>query len=116
VDPAAAGLMSEPATAIYRVAQEALTNVARHARAGRVAIEVAVAHGPPPESAPVLTATLSDDGVGFDPEANTEGFGLLGIRERIAGLGGAVAIRSAAGQGTRIAVELPWPTQIEEPV
>jgi len=116
VDPAAAGLTGELATTIYRVAQEALTNVARHARAGQVSIEVAVAHKSPPGAAAVLTATLYDDGGGFDPEAITEGFGLLGIRERIAGLGGAVTIRSAVGQGTRITVELPWPTQIEEAV
>jgi two-component system sensor histidine kinase UhpB len=109
VEPPAGELTGELATAIYRVVQEGLTNVARHARAGNVSIEVTVSRKPLPNAAAVLTATLRDDGVGFDPDAAGEGLGLLGIRERIRGLGGAVTIESVVQQGTRIMVELPWP-------
>lgn len=106
IEPSASELTGEPATAIYRTVQEGLTNVARHAHASRASIEVAVVRKPHAAGA-VLTATLRDDGVGFDPGAASEGFGLLGIRERIRGLGGAVAIESGSGRGTRIMVELP---------
>jgi two-component system sensor histidine kinase UhpB len=101
VDPAAGELKGDPSMAIYRVVQEGLTNVARHAQADHVSIEV--------RALSALTATLRDDGRGFDVSKVTEGFGLLGMRERILGLGGALQIESSAGGGTLIQVELPWP-------
>lgn len=87
------------ATALFRVVQESLTNVARHAGAGAVSITLAADGG-------YIHLAVGDDGVGFDPAA-AEGkqcFGLLGMRERIAMLGGALHIRSAAGSGTRVEV------------
>jgi two-component system sensor histidine kinase UhpB len=91
--------------AIYRVVQEALTNVARHARARRVTITASAA-------AKALTLTVADDGVGFDisaPPATTadRGLGLLGIRERLAAIGGTLQIDSRPRHGTRLIVTVP---------
>jgi two-component system sensor histidine kinase UhpB len=102
VDPAAAELKGDTAMALYRVIQEGLTNVSRHAGARRVTIEIGAGTR--------LTCRISDDGRGFDPAQGSEGLGLIGMRERVAGLGGTLAIDSAAGRGTVISVELPWPT------
>jgi signal transduction histidine kinase len=90
---------------LYRLAQEALTNVARHARATHV--RVALQAG---EARAVLE--VEDDGVGFDPERlrrtpAAAGVGLLGMRERAAHFGGTLEIRSRPGAGTRIAVTVP---------
>lgn len=90
---------SEVSTALFRITQEALTNVARHARATRV-------HARLEERGPVLELTIADDGVGFDPRTaeSAPSLGLLGIRERAARLGGAVRVQSAPGSGTVLAV------------
>ena len=98
VDSEIAELKGDAAMAIYRVIQEGLTNVARHARASLVTIEV--------DARPALGARLADDGRGFDPRMATEGFGLLGMRERIVGLGGTLSIVSDTGCGTLIQVQL----------
>lgn len=84
----------------FRVVQESLTNVARHAGAGNA--EVTLAWSP----AQVALA-VRDDGVGFDPEAAADGFGLLGIRERIATVGGVCRIRSEPGHGTIVELAIP---------
>jgi signal transduction histidine kinase len=52
---------------------------------------------------------LRDDGRGFEPKANSDGFGLLGIRERVEAMGGQVTVRSAPGEGTSIVLTLPRP-------
>jgi two-component system sensor histidine kinase UhpB len=91
--------------AVYRVVQEALTNIARHAhaRSGRVLVRT---------DAQALHVIIDDDGIGFD-QADVErpgrrrGLGLLGMRERIAQLRGRIDIVSSQGRGTRIDVELP---------
>jgi signal transduction histidine kinase len=94
------------AVAFFRVAQEALTNVARHARARHVWIELSAG-----ESA--LELELRDDGVGFDitrtlEEAHRRGhLGLLGMRERVQVLGGRLVVDSRPGHGTRLRVVLP---------
>ena len=99
-------LPTEIETALYRVVQEALTNVARHAQASRVCLRLERK-----ESA--VIAFIEDDGQGFDiekledREAPERGAGLLGIRERAASLGGSLSIRSRPGQGTRLTVEIP---------
>lgn len=85
------------ATAAYRIAQEALTNVARHARASHVEVQLVGADG-------LLTLVVADDGRGFDVDQldETEGLGLAGMRERAMLAGGGLDIRSNAGKGTRI--------------
>lgn len=90
-------------TTLYRVAQEALANVARHANATRVAIALAV-------TAQDLTLCVEDDGRGFAVAARTTGFGLLGATERGAALGGRLEIDSAPGAGTRLRLRLPLGT------
>ena len=99
-------LPPEIETALYRIVQETLTNVAKHARATRVRI------GLERRESTVL-AFVEDDGQGFEVERVTgrrgpkRGAGLLGIRERVAFLGGNLHIQSRPGQGTRLSVEIP---------
>jgi signal transduction histidine kinase len=93
-------------TAVFRVVQEALTNVVRHARAETVLIQMA-------REGARLSIEVEDDGLGFDPasvatpESSGRGLGILGIRERVELLGGQVTIDSAPGQGTRLVVSVP---------
>jgi signal transduction histidine kinase len=98
-------LLAETERAAYRIVQETLTNIARHAKATRGLVHIDVK----PSS---LTIAIEDDGVGFDVAdverpGKRRGFGLLSIRERVAGLGGTVDIDSAAGRGSRLHVALP---------
>ena len=93
-------LPKEKEVALFRVVQEALTNVLRHARAGRVKVELW------PEG-DRLFGLVEDDGVGFDPESTPPSVGLLGMQERIQGLGGSLVLRSAPGQGTRVEFGVP---------
>jgi two-component system sensor histidine kinase UhpB len=88
---------------IYRVAQEALTNVARHARAGRVRVTLA---RPTPAR---VTLSVHDDGLGMDLGAATRGLGLLGAVERAAAVGGELQVRSAPGAGVQIELSIPLP-------
>jgi PAS domain S-box-containing protein len=98
-------LGSAAATIAFRVAQEALTNVARHARARRVLVKLWTRGGQ-------LWLIVRDDGIGFDPEAALRrvaagrGLGLLGMRERAALLGGRVDFRSVEGRGTEVRLAL----------
>jgi signal transduction histidine kinase len=88
---------------MYRILQEALTNVARHAQA-RV-VSVVLKH----ESIG-FELVIQDDGVGFDPTAavsEASGLGLHGMRERVALLGGSVQIESRPGHGTTIRARIP---------
>jgi signal transduction histidine kinase len=86
---------------LYRVVQEALTNVVKHARAERVSILLRERDGG-------VAAVIEDDGRGFSPEAETgEGLGLVGMRERVALVDGRLDVESAAGTGTTIVVEVP---------
>ena len=85
-------------TAIYRVVQEALTNVARHARARHVRVALATERGE-------LRVRVDDDGVGLPPDGRHPGTGLIGIRERVQALGGSLTIASRAG--TSLVVRLP---------
>lgn len=88
------------ATGIFRIVQEALTNVARHADATRATIAI-------DENADGIRLEIADDGKGFDVDARTTRFGLLGMRERITILGGRLEIDSSASSGTCIRVWLP---------
>lgn len=90
--------------AMYRVAQEALNNVARHAKATRVHIRLWMSPGE-------LHCRIRDDGVGFDPaalpRASKNALGIIGIRERLNVLGGSLEIQSAPQQGTELKIEVP---------
>jgi len=90
------------ATAVFRVVQESLTNVARHADASKVVIKVDGQDGR-------LRLRIWDNGCGFDPFQVREktGFGILGMRERILALGGSLTIDSQPGIGTRVDIDLP---------
>jgi two-component system, NarL family, sensor histidine kinase DevS len=91
----------EVETVLYRIVQEALTNIVKHANADRVSIVVT-------QRAGSVGAIVEDDGRGFDPEQDTDGgIGLIGMRERIALLDGSMTIESARGKGTTLVVEVP---------
>jgi signal transduction histidine kinase len=94
-------LGEELETAVYRLVQEALTNVAKHARASRVHVSLTEADG-------VLLIEVQDDGVGFDPDVASDGFGLGGMRERVALAGGTLSVASGE-QGTSVTARLPTP-------
>jgi signal transduction histidine kinase len=91
-------------TTLYRVLQEALTNVWRHAGASRVSVILEQADG--------VQLIVEDDGSGFDAgsgndDASHGRFGLLGMRERIALIGGTLNIESTPGEGTTLYVRVP---------
>lgn len=94
-------------TAIFRIAQEALTNVARHANAGSVTVELGVVDG-------ALTLVVQDDGRGIPAEASTQAssLGLLGMRERAAAFGGHLRIRGGPGGGTTVTATIPTQTSV----
>jgi PAS domain S-box-containing protein len=102
IDPPDLELAEPSASALYRILQESLTNVARHAKARRVEIALERTDG-------VLKLTVRDDGLGFSPaEARThKTYGLLGLRERTVLLGGETRIASEPGRGTSIEVSIP---------
>jgi signal transduction histidine kinase len=85
---------------VYRVVQEGITNVAKHSRAERLWLRVV-------ETDARIEIEVADDGVGFDPEAGTEGFGLLGMRERIGLAGGSLNVRSSIGAGSTLQAQIP---------
>jgi signal transduction histidine kinase len=84
---------------LLRIAQEGVTNVLKHARAGRVEVRLTF-------SAHSVTLSIADNGVGFDSSAHHDGFGLLGMRERAERIGARLLVSSRSGQGTR--VEAIW--------
>jgi signal transduction histidine kinase len=89
------------ATAIFRIVQESLTNVAKHAQANKVIIVLS-------DWGESLVLTVKDNGKGFDPDnRKTNSFGLMGIRERASLFGGKAIISSAAGKGTTVRINLP---------
>lgn len=87
-------------TAMYRIVQEALSNAAKHGNAKRAVVEV---H----EDETDIRVTVRDDGAGFDPSAHTEGFGLLGMHERVELLDGSLRVDSSPGRGTTIRASFP---------
>jgi signal transduction histidine kinase len=87
--------------ALFRIVQEALHNVVKHARANRVRISLEAK-----ENGHVLE--VEDDGVGFDPAVASSGLGLYSMRERIERYGGELEIKSNVGNGTLIRVKLPF--------
>ena len=95
-------LPPEIETALYRIVQEALTNIAKHARATTISVLVA-------RKSSSVTAVIEDDGVGFSPDQPFDGLGLVGMRERVELLGGRLVVESRPGAGTTVAVEVPVP-------
>jgi PAS domain S-box-containing protein len=105
-------LPSEVETALYRVVQEALTNVAKHARAGQVAVILTCPKGE-------VIVAVEDDGAGFEADSATQTpapgraqgergrLGLLGMRERVTLVGGTLEVESAPGQGTTVIARIP---------
>lgn len=92
----------ERRTALFRILQEALTNVARHSNAGTVVVTLS-------RTGKAVCLRIRDNGRGIRPEVVTsrQSVGLLGMRERAASLGGTVAIEGADGRGTTVIVEMP---------
>lgn len=88
----------------YRVVQECLTNISRHAQARRVEIELKLSQNE--SGLTLLDINITDDGIGFNPDT-PEGFGLCGMRERVEGLRGKLVIHSALHRGTSIKATLP---------
>ena len=91
--------------AVYRIVQEALTNAAKHAKATRVYIRIGKKNG-------VVSCSIEDDGIGFDrqkvqSDRTKGGLGLIGMKERLNGLGGTLSIDSTLGGGTTILIRLP---------
>lgn len=103
------GLTEEQTTALFRILQESLTNVARHANARHVQIAL---HREPER----ISLRIADDGVGIYPEERrkSKSFGLLGMRERISAIGGELTVESAIGQGTVLSVSIPLEAALEE--
>jgi signal transduction histidine kinase len=94
-------LPSEVETTLYRVVQESLTNIVKHANAHHVSVSVA-------RRASTVAAVIEDDGDGFDPRtAREEGVGLLGMRERLSFVDGRLEIETRPGSGTTIVAEVP---------
>jgi signal transduction histidine kinase len=85
---------------MYRIVQESLTNAVKNGHATRSVVELV-------EASTVIELTIRDDGAGFDPTERTEGFGVLGMRERAELIGGTLGIESAPGQGTTVRATLP---------
>lgn len=92
----------EIALCLFRVAQEALRNVAQHARAGRVGVRVTRRDGQ-------LALAISDDGRGFDCDAaaRMQGLGLVSLEERVRAVGGRLAVHACPGEGTTVEVRVP---------
>jgi signal transduction histidine kinase len=90
---------------LYRIVQEALTNAAKHSKASRVWIRIGRKNR-------LFCCSIEDDGVGFDVRAvqsdgKRRGLGLIGMQERLNGIGGTLSIDSARGRGTRLLIQLP---------
>ncbi|MBP0021540.1 MAG: sensor histidine kinase [Cyanobacteria bacterium SBLK] len=93
-------LTSEVQTVLYRVVQEALTNIAKHSQADRVELAIA-------SSFKGIDLEIKDNGKGFEPRENTTGFGLQGMRERVEALGGKYSLYSQPGFGCQVCITIP---------
>jgi signal transduction histidine kinase len=99
--PTSDRLPPEVETALYRIVQESLTNIVKHARATNVSVVLA-------RKSDSVSVVVEDDGVGFEPHLVRDGgIGLVGMQERVALLGGRLAIESRPGAGTTFVAEVP---------
>jgi signal transduction histidine kinase len=96
----ALALRPEVEVTVLRVVQEALANIAKHARASRVGVTLSYIDE-------IITIDVRDDGAGFTPNGTGTGFGLAAMRQRVEALGGDLDIESAPGEGTAISARLP---------
>lgn len=92
---------------LYRILQEGMTNVSRHAHAKRVGISVRRTRGDPPKTRDEVSLTLVDDGCGSDLGERGRGVGLIGMRERVEMLGGCLQVTSAPGLGFGLRARIP---------
>jgi PAS domain S-box-containing protein len=108
LDLEAADLVRDPATAtaLFRIVQESLTNIVRHAHANSVTVTLEAEDDE-------LVLRIEDDGRGFDAAGSTPGIGVVGMRERALAVGARLAIDSVPGQGTTIEVRLPLQQPVE---
>lgn len=95
--------------AIFRASQEALSNVAKHATASVVHLTLTYLDD-------ALLLDVADNGTGFDPAADTQGYGLVGMRRRLAGVAGHLTVESAPGTGTTLNAAVPLPRRPDAPV
>ena len=95
-------LGNELAISAYRIVQEALSNVMKHAGASFAQVSLVL-----DEDENVLRIAVEDDGQGFEPALSSEGIGIIGMRERVYALRGSIAVRSAPRRGTTVAITLP---------
>lgn len=96
------GIPVDIATGLYRIAQEALRNIARHAGMTHVRVILKAGSGR-------IRLQVSDAGVGFDPHASSLGLGLTGMEERARLMHGTLTIESKVGKGTRVTIDVPLP-------
>lgn len=94
-------------TAVFRIVQEALTNVLKHAQASRVSVMLEYRYDE-------LLVIVEDNGRGFQPEVETDGLGLIGIHERVALVKGKLNIESAPGLGTTLAIRIPATASVQQ--
>ena len=97
---AAERLPADVEAGIYRLIQEAITNIAKHARTDRAHVRIV-------EDASTVRVEVRDEGVGFDQDDAAAGFGLMGMRERVTMLGGEILVDSRPGEGTSVTARLP---------
>lgn len=100
VPPEDVAIDAAGATVLYRVLQEALTNVTRHAHARHVTVTLK-------EKPDGVVLEVRDDGQGYDPHAPTRSYGLMGMRERVAEVGGSLELESARRQGSLVRASVP---------
>ncbi len=93
-------LPADVETTMYRIVQEALTNIAKHADATRISVLVT-------RTSHSVVLVVEDDGSGFDPGGPTDGLGLAGMRERVALVGGRLKVETSTDSGTTIAADIP---------
>ena len=92
-------------TAVYRIVQEAITNIIRHAQATRIDVMIKRRDSS-------LVVIVEDNGVGFDQKARHDGhLGLVGMEERAIMLGGSITFESIPGTGTTVFLEVPWQSE-----
>ena len=103
-------LDADAAITVFRIAQEALTNVAKHAHATRIEVNLGVHHN-------CLMLMITDNGGGIQPphqERDGHGFGILGMAERAAVLGGTLTVQPAAHQGTAVSLRIPLAASVPD--